>query len=55
MSTIKLELFSHIIKFVAEFVIPAGWKVIPVLSAGHLDPTLFENPLDFNPFRWNVC
>ncbi|XP_057443262.1 cytochrome P450 724B1-like [Lotus japonicus] len=35
------------------FVIPAGWKVLPVLSAGHLDPTLYENPLEFNPFRWN--
>ncbi|CAL0332990.1 unnamed protein product [Lupinus luteus] len=36
-----------------EFVIPAGWKVLPVLSAGHFDPTLFDNPSEFNPFRWN--
>nr|XP_007140859.1 hypothetical protein PHAVU_008G147500g [Phaseolus vulgaris]ESW12853.1 hypothetical protein PHAVU_008G147500g [Phaseolus vulgaris] len=36
-----------------DYVIPAGWKVLPVLSAGHLDPTLFENPLEFDPFRWN--
>ncbi|KAH1150288.1 hypothetical protein AAZX31_16G063600 [Glycine max] len=36
-----------------DYVIPAGWKVLPVLSSGHLDPTLFENPLEFNPFRWN--
>ncbi|KAK7293506.1 hypothetical protein RJT34_16373 [Clitoria ternatea] len=36
-----------------DIVIPAGWKVLPVLSAGHLDPTLFENSLEFNPFRWN--
>ncbi|KAK2413697.1 cytochrome P450, family 724, subfamily A, polypeptide [Trifolium repens] len=34
-------------------VIPAGWKVLPVLSAPHLDPNCFENPLEFNPFRWN--
>ncbi|XP_045799046.1 cytochrome P450 724B1 [Trifolium pratense] len=34
-------------------VIPAGWKVFPVLSAPHLDPNRFENPLEFNPFRWN--
>ncbi|CAL5191656.1 unnamed protein product [Lathyrus oleraceus] len=38
-----------------EFVIPAGWKVFPVLLAPHLDPNNFENPLEFNPFRWNVC
>ncbi|XP_057437395.1 cytochrome P450 724B1-like [Lotus japonicus] len=36
-----------------EFVIPAEWKVLPVLSAGHLDPTLYENPQEFNPSRWN--
>ncbi|KAL2320190.1 hypothetical protein Fmac_029159 [Flemingia macrophylla] len=36
-----------------DYVIPAGWKVLPVLSSGHLDPTLFENPLEFDPFRWN--
>ncbi|GAU29016.1 hypothetical protein TSUD_165340 [Trifolium subterraneum] len=36
-------------------VIPAGWKVLPVLTAPHLDPSRFENPLEFNPFRWNVC
>ncbi|KAK7338608.1 hypothetical protein VNO77_19227 [Canavalia gladiata] len=36
-----------------DFVIPAGWKVLPVLSYGHLDPTVFENPSEFNPFRWN--
>ncbi|RDX89799.1 Cytochrome P450 724B1, partial [Mucuna pruriens] len=36
-----------------DYVIPAGWKVLPVLSSGHLDLTLFENPLEFNPFRWN--
>ncbi|CAJ1786569.1 unnamed protein product [Sphenostylis stenocarpa] len=36
-----------------DYVIPAGWKVLPVLSSGHLDPTLFENPLEFDPFRWD--
>lgn len=46
---------SHTIEIFAEFVIPAGWKVLPVLSASHLDPNLLENPLEFNPYRWNVC
>ncbi|KAJ6302102.1 hypothetical protein OIU77_016237 [Salix suchowensis] len=27
-------------------------KVIPVLSSPHLDPSLHESPLKFNPWRW---
>ncbi|KAM3286762.1 cytochrome [Capsicum chacoense] len=33
--------------------IPAGWKVLPILSAVHLDPSLHEDPSEFNPWRWN--
>ncbi|KAJ7974689.1 Cytochrome P450 family protein [Quillaja saponaria] len=36
-----------------DFVIPSGWKVLPVLSSSHFDPTLHENPQEFNPWRWN--
>lgn len=32
--------------------IPCGWKVLPVISAVHLDPTIFDQPHDFNPWRW---
>ncbi|ONK69329.1 uncharacterized protein A4U43_C05F21710 [Asparagus officinalis] len=32
--------------------IPSGWKVLPVLSAVHLDPILHESALQFNPWRW---
>ncbi|TXG59624.1 hypothetical protein EZV62_014197 [Acer yangbiense] len=32
--------------------IPCGWKVLPVISAVHLDPSLFEDPQHFNPWRW---
>ncbi|KAK4346242.1 hypothetical protein RND71_032581 [Anisodus tanguticus] len=32
--------------------IPAGWKILPILSAVHLDPSLHENPSEFNPWRW---
>ncbi|XP_057528539.1 steroid (22S)-hydroxylase [Amaranthus tricolor] len=32
--------------------IPSGWKVLPVLAAVHLDPTLYPNPQVFNPWRW---
>ncbi|KAI3474940.1 hypothetical protein Pfo_030251 [Paulownia fortunei] len=35
-----------------EYVIPAGWQVLPILSAPHLDPCLHEHPLEFNPWRW---
>ncbi|TKY55813.1 steroid 22-alpha-hydroxylase [Spatholobus suberectus] len=32
--------------------IPCGWKVLPVISAAHLDPALFDQPQQFNPWRW---
>ncbi|GLJ05903.1 hypothetical protein SUGI_0027860 [Cryptomeria japonica] len=32
--------------------IPAGWKVIPVFDAVHLDSTVYESPMEFNPLRW---
>jgi len=34
--------------------IPCGWKVLPVISAAHLDPELFDQPNQFNPWRWQV-
>lgn len=36
-----------------EYLIPAGWKVLPVFTAVHHDPCLHENPWDFNPWRWD--
>ncbi|KGN51340.1 cytochrome P450 724B1 [Cucumis sativus] len=36
-----------------DIVIPSGWKVHPVFSAIHLDPTLHPNPQQFNPSRWS--
>ncbi|KAH7520046.1 hypothetical protein FEM48_Zijuj08G0102300 [Ziziphus jujuba var. spinosa] len=32
--------------------IPCGWKVLPVIAAVHLDPSLFDHPEHFNPWRW---
>ncbi|XP_016474150.2 cholesterol 22-monohydroxylase CYP90B51-like [Nicotiana tabacum] len=32
--------------------IPCGWKVLPVISAVHLDPSLFGRPQHFDPWRW---
>ncbi|KAK9119903.1 hypothetical protein Scep_017996 [Stephania cephalantha] len=34
--------------------IPCGWRVLPVFSAVHLDPSLHENASQFDPWRWAV-
>ncbi|EEC76682.1 hypothetical protein OsI_14666 [Oryza sativa Indica Group] len=34
------------------YTIPAGWLVMISPMAVHLNPTLFEDPLEFNPWRW---
>ncbi|XVF60173.1 hypothetical protein PTKIN_Ptkin08bG0023100 [Pterospermum kingtungense] len=39
------------VKFKGYF-IPSGWKVLPVFTAVHFDPSLHENPMEFNPWRW---
>ena len=39
---------------VAGFLIPAGWKVFPIISAPNFDATLHKNPFEFNPWRWFV-
>ncbi|XP_042500165.1 cytochrome P450 724B1 [Macadamia integrifolia] len=35
-----------------EYFIPSGWKVLPVFTAVHLNPSLHEDALEFNPWRW---
>ncbi|XP_022740975.1 cytochrome P450 724B1-like [Durio zibethinus] len=34
------------------YFIPSGWKILPVFTATHIDPSLHENPMEFNPWRW---
>ncbi|CAN6240538.1 unnamed protein product [Urochloa humidicola] len=34
------------------YTIPAGWMVMMTPMAIHLNPKFFDNPLDFNPWRW---
>uniref|UniRef100_J3N7C5 Cytochrome P450 n=1 Tax=Oryza brachyantha TaxID=4533 RepID=J3N7C5_ORYBR len=34
------------------YTIPAGWLVMISPMAVHLNPKLFEDPLEFNPWRW---
>uniref|UniRef100_A0A2N9FNL9 Cytochrome P450 724B1 n=1 Tax=Fagus sylvatica TaxID=28930 RepID=A0A2N9FNL9_FAGSY len=54
--------YGNIVKFVhrkalkdvkyKDYLIPSGWKVLPVFSAVHLDPTLHANAFQFHPWRW---
>ncbi|CAN6479642.1 unnamed protein product [Victoria cruziana] len=37
-----------------DYFIPAGWKVLPVFSAVHLDPSLHPNAHQFHPWRWKL-
>ncbi|KAI3804328.1 hypothetical protein L1987_25781 [Smallanthus sonchifolius] len=34
------------------YTIPSGWVVIVCPPAVHLNPASYEDPLDFNPWRW---
>lgn len=35
--------------------IPAGWKILPMFSAVHLDSSAFKDPQEFNPWRWQTA
>lgn len=35
-----------------EYLIPSGWKVLPVFSSVHLNPSLHGNAQQFQPRRW---
>nr|XP_027107096.1 cytochrome P450 87A3-like isoform X2 [Coffea arabica] len=37
---------------VKGYTIPAGWTIMVCPPSVHLDPNLYENPLEFNPWRW---
>ncbi|CAN8303538.1 unnamed protein product [Cochlearia groenlandica] len=34
------------------YTIPAGWILAVAPSAVHYDPEIYENPFEFNPWRW---
>ncbi|KAF7848956.1 hypothetical protein BT93_L1398 [Corymbia citriodora subsp. variegata] len=34
------------------FMIPKGWSIMAVTTALHTNHDVFENPLEFNPWRW---
>uniref|UniRef100_A0A3Q7HKZ1 Cytochrome P450 n=1 Tax=Solanum lycopersicum TaxID=4081 RepID=A0A3Q7HKZ1_SOLLC len=35
-----------------RYTIPAGWAIMVYSQAVHLNPTKYEDPLQFNPWRW---
>ncbi|KAL0733779.1 hypothetical protein Bca4012_009989 [Brassica carinata] len=35
-----------------RYTIPAGWVVAVAPSVVHYDPKIYENPFEFNPWRW---
>ncbi|XP_027334111.1 ent-kaurenoic acid oxidase 2-like isoform X2 [Abrus precatorius] len=36
------------------YTIPKGWKALVWFRSIHLDPEIYPNPKEFNPYRWNV-
>lgn len=38
----------------AGYTIPAGWAIMVCPPAVHLNPDTYEDPLAFNPWRWEV-
>ncbi|XP_021890012.1 cytochrome P450 724B1-like [Carica papaya] len=54
--------YGNVVKFVhrkalkevkfRDYVIPCGWKVLPVFTAVHLDPSLHASAPQFYPWRW---
>ena len=36
------------------YTIPAGWGIMVCPPAVHLNPDIYEDPLAFNPWRWQV-
>ncbi|KAJ4911651.1 Cytochrome P450 superfamily protein [Raphanus sativus] len=47
-------MFRKVVKDVEikGYTIPAGWIVMVIPSVVHLDPEIYENPFEFNPWRW---
>lgn len=49
-----MVLFFQLEKHKKGYDIPCGWKVLPVISAVHLDSSLFDRRHNFDPWRWQV-
>ena len=37
-----------------QILIQKGWKALVWFISVHLDPEIYPNPKEFNPYRWNI-
>ncbi|CAK9168453.1 unnamed protein product [Ilex paraguariensis] len=58
--TLRLVTFSFVVFREAKtdvnisgYLIPKGWKVMTWFRSVHLDPTIYPDPKEFNPSRWD--
>ncbi|RDX98676.1 Cytochrome P450 87A3, partial [Mucuna pruriens] len=49
-----LTTLPHLVKQHPGYTIPAGWAVMVCPPAVHLNPAKYQDPLAFNPSRWEV-
>ncbi|KAF8095201.1 hypothetical protein N665_0339s0070 [Sinapis alba] len=54
MTNLAPMMFRKVVKDVEikGYTIPAGWIVMVIPSVVHFDPEIYENPFEFNPWRW---
>nr|CAD1836114.1 unnamed protein product [Ananas comosus var. bracteatus] len=50
----RVKLCKYRIDKLIDYVIPQGTGVIVHLAAAHLDESVFEDPYEFNPWRWET-
>ena len=48
------QIFTHFHIHYSGYTIPEGWLVLISPMAVHLNPSNFNDPLTFNPWRWQV-
>ncbi|XP_013623753.1 PREDICTED: cytochrome P450 708A2-like [Brassica oleracea var. oleracea] len=54
MTNLAPMMFRKVVKDVEikGYTIPAGWIVMVIPSVVHFDPEIYDNPFEFNPWRW---
>ena len=49
-----LNWIDQVIEFFAGYLIPKGWKVLPLFRNIHHNPDFFSEPYKFDPSRFEV-
>lgn len=47
-------MWFHYFEKYAGYLIPKDWCVVASLTSVHLDGINYENPFEFDPWRWEV-